>query len=194
MRREHSDGPKGREAVDEIKRRLGESGLDQILPGIGGLTDFLGKLADAAERGEARSREGGFRTRDGRDGRFRMGFSVSTLAGEEGESRLRVEPFGDVRRDETTGEATVAETREPPVDLFDEGDHILVVVEMPGADESEATIELSGDLLRIDAPAPMKRYEKEVLLPEPFEPSAMSVASRHGVYEIRLERAERRDS
>jgi HSP20 family protein len=191
MHRDRSEGPKGREAIDEIKRRLGDSGLDQILPGISGLTEILGKVADAAERGGAETREGDFRTRDGREGRFRMGFSIRTLAGDEGESRVSVEPFGDVRRDATTGEATVSETREPPADLFDEGDHLLIVVEMPGADERETSIEVAGDVLRIAAPAPMKRYEKEILLPESFEPSAMSVSSRHGVYEIRLERKER---
>ena len=45
---------------------------------------------------------------------------------------MKVEPFGNVRKDERTGRATVREVMEPPVDVFEEADHVLVVAEMPG--------------------------------------------------------------
>jgi HSP20 family protein len=40
-----------------------------------------------------------------------------------------VEPFGNIRRDGKTGEASVQPIREPLVDLFEEGSDVLVVAD-----------------------------------------------------------------
>jgi HSP20 family protein len=183
-RDDRAENLRGRDALDEMRRRLDDAGLGGVL---GGFTDLLGRVVDAAEKNQTHEREGGFRTRDGREGRFRVGFNVRTLAGEGGEQRVAVEPFGDVTRDRSTGHAAVSETREPPVDVFEERDHVLIVVEMPGVDANEASFAIEGDVLRIEADAADKRYRKETLLPSGADPASMTVASRHGVFEIRFD-------
>jgi len=181
---DRSDHLRGRDALNEMRQRLDDAGLGGLL---GGFTDLLGRVVDAAEKGRSHEREEPFRTRDGREGRFRVGFSVRTLADESGERRVAVEPFGDVSRDAATGQAAVSETREPPVDVFEEADHVLVVVEMPGVDASCASFTVEGDVLRIEAAATDKRYRKETLLPRGADPSTMRVESRHGVFEVRFD-------
>ena len=103
-----------------------------------------------------------------------------------GERTIDVQPFGDVKRDKSTGAAEVAETREPPADVFEESDHVLVIVEMPGIPDDAASFEINGDVLVITAETERKRYAAEVLLPASFEDSAMTVSANNGVFEVRF--------
>lgn len=161
----------------------GKSGVEGIL---GGLGDILGKIADLAEKAETIKKEGSFSTRDGREGRYQVGFNIRTLSDGTGESRLDVQPFGDVTRDASTGKAEVAETREPPTDVFEESDHVLIVVEMPGISIDDATFAVEGDILTISAEKGPKRYRKEVLLPRAYEARACAVSANNGVFEVKL--------
>jgi len=174
MTQRDRSNPKGREAVEGI---------------LGGLEGILGKIADLAEKAESIQKEGSFETNDGREGRYQVGFNISTLGGQTGEREIKVEPFGDVKRDERTGEAEVAETREPPTDVFDEDGYVLVIVEMPGVGDAQATFDIAGDVLTIEANSGRKRYRKEVLLPSAFAPEQASLSANNGVFEIRLDKA-----
>lgn len=166
---------KGRAAVDGI---------------LGGLGDILGKIADLADKAETIQKEGSFETKDGKEGRYQVGFNIRTMADAAGEKQIKVEPFGDVSRDKSTGEASVSETREPPTDVFDEDDHVLVIVEMPGIGDADASFTIEGDILTVSAENGPKRYTKEVLLPRAFESSQMKVTATNGVFEVRLSSTE----
>jgi len=171
VRKKDNDPLKGKAAVEGI---------------LGGLGDILGKIADLADKAETLKKEGSFTTRDGREGRFQVGFNIRTLADAAGEKRLEVEPFGDVKRDASTGKAEVAETREPPTDVFEESDHLLIVVEMPGISLDDATFAVEGDILTIAAEKGSKRYLKEVLLPRAYDARACSISANNGVFEVKL--------
>lgn len=159
-------------------------GLAAVEGMLGGLGDLLEKLADVAEKAESVEREGSFNTKDGREGRFRVGFNVRTMQDAGGQREIKVEPFGDVQRDEA-GNASVSDVREPPVDVFEEPDGLMVVVEMPGIPEDNATFEVNGDILTVEGENGPKRYRAEVLLPSPAEAVAR-VTSNNGVFEVRL--------
>ena len=60
-----------------------------------------------------------------------------------------------------------AGVREPSVDIFDEGDLIRVVADMPGADPATLRVRGVGDRLAIAATGPARRYERIVVLPSP---------------------------
>ena len=60
---------------------------------------------------------------------------------------MKVEPFGNVAKDAKTGRATVHEVIEPPVDVFEEADHVLVVAELPGVSDEDIKLELRDDVL-----------------------------------------------
>jgi HSP20 family protein len=138
------------------------------------------KLGELAELGQELKREGSVGTEDKK---AVYGFSVRV--GGLGKDPIKVEPFGNVRRN-AEGRTEVADEREPLVDLFDETDCVVVVAELPGVDDGDVRLELHGDVLLIAAEAEDRRYRKEVLLPSSFEASAMKWTLRNGVLEVRL--------
>ena len=153
---------------------------------LGGLSTLLEKLGELAEKGEEIHKSGEIRGL-GPEGKVRgvYGFTIRTGLGEEG---VKVEPFGNVRRDAETGRATVQEVCEPMVDVFEEEHHVLVVAEMPGVGEEDVQLELKDDILTIVAAKGEKKYRKEVLLPASFSAEKMTYTCRNGVLEVKLAR------
>lgn len=160
------------------KKGVFQGGFEGIL---GGLTDLVEKLGELAEKGEKLSRTGDIRFKD-KDLKGVYGFSVKVGLGGEG---AKVEPFGNIRRDERTGEPVVQEVREPMADVFEEEDHILVVAEMPGISTEDVRIEARDDLLTIYAEKGDKKYRKEVLLPKAYPQEKMEVTCNNGILEIK---------
>lgn len=76
--------------------------------------------------------------------------------------------------------------REPPADLFDEGDYFLVVAELPALDESAVQWHISGDVLRIEAAGEAHRYYKELQLPSSINEESVTSAYKNGILELRL--------
>jgi HSP20 family protein len=99
-----------------------------------------------------------------------------------------VEPFGNVHRDEKTGETVVQEIREPVVDLFEEKDHLLIVAEMPGISVKDVRLEVRDDLLTITAKKKDKKYRKEILLPQSYPREKMKLSCNNGILEIKCTR------
>jgi HSP20 family protein len=150
---------------------------------LGGLTDLVEKLGELSEKGETLSRTGGFEWGEGgkeRKGVF--GFSVKTVLGGD---EVAVEPFGNIRRDEESGETVVQEMREPVVDVFEEGDHTLIVAEMPGIGVDDVRLEVRDDVLTIQAEKGDMKYRKEVLLPQSHPREKMDVSCNNGILEIK---------
>ncbi len=79
------------------------------------------------------------------------------------------------------------ELLEPIVDVFEEPDHLLVAVILPGVDPALAQVELSGNLLVITSVPPSSIHRKEIPLPAVFDQECMSRAERDGVLEVRLD-------
>ncbi len=151
---------------------------------LGGLADLVEKLGELAEKGEELSRSGVFQTGKDKELKGVYGFSVKTALGGEG---LKVEPFGNIRRDEKSGQPVVEENREPVVDVFEEEDHALIVAEMPGISAEDVRLEVKDDLLTIHAERGDKKYRKEILLPKSYSKERMSVSCNNGILEIKCE-------
>ena len=193
------DFAEGKRRLEEIGRRLGgffgtsgptkaePAGLGVALGGLGALLDQLGKWAETAEKeGGTTSRSGEFDL--GSDKRLRgvYGFSVKVGLGEQG---VKVEPFGNIRKDEQSGRVEVKEIREPMVDVFDEQDHLLVIVEVPGVVQEDIHLELRDDILTLAAERGETKYRKEILLPASCSADTMSCTCRNGILEITLAKA-----
>ena len=155
-------------------------GLGGIMKGLGELVEKLGELA---ETGEELSKSGELRGKDGVKGVY--GFTVKVGSGDQG---VKVEPFGNVGTDKTTGQAEVREIREPMVDVFEEKEFVLVVAEMPGVGPKDIKIDLRDDVLAISAEKGDKKYKKEILLPGNFSSEKMTVSCNNGVVEVKLSR------
>lgn len=160
------------------KKRGKKGGLEGIL---GGLTDLVEKLGELAETGEKLSRSGHIQGKD-KELKGVYGFSVKVGLGGEG---AKVEPFGNIRQDEATGESVVQEVREPMVDIFEEKDHTIVVAETPGISTEDVQIEVRDDLLTIRAEKGDTKYYKEVLLPRTYQREKMEVTCNNGILEIK---------
>ncbi len=192
----HSDDfSTAKERLDEIGRRLGSMfGQTQVPPagggllgGLGGLLGQLGKLAEQADQ------NGGAVTRTGEFGRASdsrvkgvYGFSIKSGPGQPS---VKVEPFGNIRRDDAGKLVVVHEIREPLVDLFDEPGRLLIVAELPGVEAQQIQLDLQDDILLIVAEAGELKYRKEMLLPASFSAGQMSFQCRNGMLEIVLKKS-----
>ena len=148
---------------------------------VSGLTGLLEKLNELAETGAELRRTGEIHGA-GKELKGIYGFTVKVGLGDEA---ARVEPFGNIRTDKTTGQAVVEEIREPVVDLFEEKDHLLIVAEMPGIGAGDVRLEVKDDVLTITAAKGDKKYRKEVLMPGSYPQEKMGLSCNNGVLEIK---------
>jgi HSP20 family protein len=170
---------KGEERENPIKVDFGVA-LGGIFKGLAGL---VGKLGELVEKGGEFSESGEIRG-EGTDKGIKgvYGFSVKTGLGGRG---IKIEPFGNIRKSEKTGEATVHEIREPLVDVFEEEDHVLVVAEMAGIGPEDVRIDVKDDILVLQAERGDKKFHKEILLPGSFEREKMTICCNNGIVEIK---------
>ncbi len=168
---------KKRETKGEVTFDLGFGGL---FKGLGDFIDLLGEMIETDE--EEITRTGEFKIKGlGDKGRGVYGFSIRTVAG----GIPRVERFGNIR---TTEEGpVVAEVREPMVDVFDEGQEVVVVAELPGVGEDEIHVEVQDDILSLETTGERK-YAKEIMLSEPVDAATLRKAYKNGILELRLKK------
>ncbi|HEX5502866.1 MAG TPA: hypothetical protein VFW96_09595 [Thermomicrobiales bacterium] len=76
--------------------------------------------------------------------------------------------------------------REPLVDVFDEGEVIRVVADMPGADPDTLRLGGEGNRLTIAASGPARRYERTVALPAPVRDGGPAPTFINGIMEALL--------
>lgn len=171
---------KGKEA--EMEFNFGLGGL------FGGLFKGIEHLVDLAEKAEKAGgelkRESGWQggTKE-KPARAVYGFTVRTGLGKAGS---RIQTFGNIKK--TKQGPRVVETREPLVDVFDEKDHIMVVAELPGVQESEIGLEVKGEVLNLHTTGE-KKYAKEILLPAKINGASKETNFKNGVLEIKFKKS-----
>ncbi|WP_224249738.1 archaeal heat shock protein Hsp20 [Hyalangium gracile] len=147
---------------------------------LGGFMELLSELAEKSGGEFTHSEELG----DDKKGvKAVYGFSVRVGGG----GKPIVEKFGNVQ-DDGKG-PVVEEVREPMVDQFDEGEHLLIVAELPGVDTQDIHFELKEDVLLLSATRGERKYRKEVLLSAPVQAQAATSSYRNGVFELKLPKA-----
>ena len=154
---------------------------------FGGLLKGIEKFVDLAERAE----EAGGELR--KMGELRggskekplhavYGFSVRTGLGK---GRSRIETFGNIKKSKQG--PRVVGTREPLVDVLDEKNAIRVIVELPGVQENEITLEVKEDTLNL-ATTGEKKYAKGILLPAKANNASKEVSFKNGILEVKLKK------
>ena len=155
--------------------------LGGLFDGLGGIIEKLGELAEA---GEELSRSGEFQDASGKI-RGVYGINVKTALGEGGQTELKVEPFGNVRRgsaDRPEGE----DIREPLIDIHEEDDHVLVLVELPGVAKENVNLKVGDGQLKLSAKRGKTTYRKEVDLPESCSADKMKWECSNGILQVRF--------
>lgn len=152
---------------------------------FGGLANLVEKLGDLAEKGEQLKREGNFDVQsEGKNFKGVYGFTVRTGIGGD-RDEVKVEPFGNIKRDKKTGHAVVQEVREPVIDIFDEPEQVVLVAEMPGVAVEEVQAEVADDILTLRAGKGERSYYKEIMLPAQCNSGVLSITCNNGVVEIK---------
>ncbi|MDO9575589.1 MAG: archaeal heat shock protein Hsp20 [bacterium] len=163
------------------KKKEGEEefgfGLGGLFKGIGDLIGQVSKLAEQAGEIKKTGEIKGL----GDKVKGIYGFNIRTLAGGE----PKVETFGNIKK--TPKGPVVEEVREPIVDVFDEKDHISIIIEMPGVAAEDIKVDVKGDILKLSAATGDRKYSKEVLLPSKVK-GEPEIAYKNGILEIKLKK------
>jgi HSP20 family protein len=156
---------------------------------ISGLTDIAEKLNEISDKGKTVSQKGEF-TFPSKEGGVKgvYGFSLKTGLGGKDDS-IKVEPFGNIRKDKKTGEAVVQEIHEPLVDVFEDADATTLIAEMPGVGPGDIKIDARDDVLTVSAEKGAKKYRKEILLTHSPAKNQIKVTCNNGIVTIRCEKA-----
>ncbi|MBI4336269.1 MAG: helix-turn-helix domain-containing protein [Chloroflexi bacterium] len=173
---------KRRRAVPEVGVGVG---LGSLFKGIGNLIDLVTTMVE-----EGRTEETHTGTLEGAEGRVKGVYGFTVKLGLGGEPV--VQRFGNIR--ETEAGPVVTEVREPLVDVLDEGDHVVVIVELPGVDAKDIRLGVKGGVLQIDAATGDRKYNRETALPSPVDPASLVSSYRNGVLEVKLTKQGRRAS
>src|SRR5579859_5302121 len=102
---------------------IGKFSFGDLFQGIGSIIDLVSTMEEEGNSEVNREKE--FTSPSGRV-KAVYGLSVKTGLG----GKPTVESFGNVRK--TSKGAVVEEERQPLVDIFDEKDHVLIIIELPG--------------------------------------------------------------
>ena len=174
-----------REAPSDAAQ-TGVAGVEGMMDALRGLVERLvetGKgAADAAESSTAAKGERSFNI-GGKEARMVFGYTLKM--GEEGVSAER---FGDVPEAPTAPKAAATPTaRQPIAEVFEDGEEIIVVAELPGADPSQIVCKAEGLQLLIEAGG-ARRYRKTLALPAAVTADGMQTGFQNGILEVRLRR------
>lgn len=183
------------EVKPEIDLEIGGKGLlGGFFKGLGSLID----LADKLDKAGGIEKSGTFGVKGEKDLSGVYGFSVKTMAGPGGIARPVVRPFGDISKFKSqfqTKTATkprgpiVEQMREPVADIFDEGDFIRIIVELPGVSEAELVCEIQGDDIVQISTTGKGKYAKEILLENKIDPKSCERRFANGVLELKLKKS-----
>ena len=165
------------EKAVEVDFGIGKISFSGLFQGIGNIIDLVSKLEEEGKEGGERGGE--FTSPSGKV-KAVYGLSVKTGPG----GKPTVESFGNVRK--TARGAVVEEEREPLVDIFDEKDHVLIIIELPGIEEEHINTSVKGDILTLSAAHGDRKYYKEVVLPEDVDAGTIKKKYKNGVLEIRI--------
>ncbi len=81
--------------------------------------------------------------------------------------------------------------REPAVDLFDEGETVVVYIELPGAEDEAIEVSVDGEALYVNASAGRETFSKTVELPAKVK-GAPKRQFKNGILKVELKKASTR--
>ena len=156
---------------------------------LSGLFDFLKTIEKLQEEGKVETRKE-FTTPSGSKGMFEYKVRV-------GEGLRQKPPLGirpgrapihprKVRGKEEVIAPEEAE-KEHLVDVFDEKDHIKVVMELPNVKEKDVDFKIKKDVLKITAKTTEGKIEKDVKVPKDIA-KIENVSFRNNILEIKLKK------
>ena len=149
-----------------VDRHPINKGLDAVFRGLGNLIQIATETA---------------RVQDGSASGI---FDVSVRLGR---SPVRVAPAARTSRPASRQKPSPEEPREPAADVFDEDDHYVVIVQLPGTDESSIRWTVHHDTtLVVRAHSGGRTYAREIELGTPVVSETASMRYENGILELQL--------
>ena len=122
-------------------------------------------------------------------------YGYSMTLGEDGKPVVR--EFGNFKPTiksqpfpRTSPSLEFKESRQPIVDVMDEGKTVKIVAEMPGVEKEQINVECTGDTAVITAQSGERKYHEEVPLPAKVDANSAQASYKNGVLEISLRKIE----
>ncbi len=172
-------------------RIAGFGGLTGMVDALRGLVDQLSAAAQSPPRDQDGLDEGDAKAVSFAGGKGRMVFGYTLRMGDEG---ISAEPFGNIPPKAAAGVRQKAEPEvapaalQPIVEVFEDGDTVVVVAELPGADPKTIICRPEGNMLHIEATG-LRRYRKNLALPVSVQHGNVQHSFRNGILEVRLTKA-----
>ena len=154
-------------------------GLGEVIPGFGELVKGLEKSEAFKERLEGANAE--IERRIGK---------APPSSGVVGARRSIIPPRTNLKVSRSTlgKESPVpAPQRDVITDIFNEGDRLMVIAELPGVNEKDIEIEVKGDRLVLFARSQGRQYHKDIVLPGTVKEKP-SLTYKNGILKISLEK------
>jgi HSP20 family protein len=163
-------------------------GINGIFRGLTSLVNAAAKLTESTDAVEI-ARNGSFGVHDGVQAAY--GITVGP-----GPQRPAARPVRSFRRPvarpprsfrrQTESAPPAEELWEPVTDVFDEGDHYLVVAELSGFDESAIHWKVIGNALLIDGFCDNRVCHKKLILSSAVKDENITSSFNNGILELRL--------
>ncbi len=123
-------------------------------------------------------------------GPFVYGFSMRL--GKDGKPVF--EKFGNIKAPEPGSDVDepgepASPVREPLADIIDQGEEIIVVVELPGVNKEDIQLNATEHSIEIIASSEDRKYKKRMEMPGRINPDVAKARYTNGILEVRLQRA-----
>ncbi|MEW6034239.1 MAG: Hsp20/alpha crystallin family protein [Chloroflexota bacterium] len=110
-----------------------------------------------------------------------------------GEREFHVGTSGKPRRSGSGQmKPTAPEVMEPPVDVFDEGQQVTIVADVPGTTLDDLELKVEGRTLSLSTkPAARRSYRRELRLQSDVDPGSLRSSCRNGVLEVHIRKRQK---
>jgi HSP20 family molecular chaperone IbpA len=154
-----------------------ESVVNDVLPGMGNLVKNLRKRSPELDQ-KIKEKEQEIKKR------LEEGYSPEPTVTHSVKIRSLV-PSGPKKAEKKAEERPENKTIEPITDIFNEGNQLRIVIEMPGVTMGKIHIAIKGRSLEVSAKENGKRYKKEI--PLPWHGKIAKERYQNGILELILE-------
>ncbi len=157
-------------------------GFDGVFSGLGNLLRIAADLAEKSDGPIEVTREQSIGVPEG----LKAGYGVSVRVGPAHRSVPR--RFGRAYASAAAAPARTREEdiREPQTDVFDEGDCLLVVAELPGMSAGQIRWDVQSNLVAIKAEYKNRKYFKLVSLTSAVNAESVAATYNNGILELKL--------
>lgn len=77
---------------------------------------------------------------------------------------------------------------ETHIDVFDEGETLRLVADLPGIEKEDVSLQCDGEILTIEAVSEQRHYQERVTLPARVDEHTAEATFNNGVLEVSLEK------